>query len=135
VVDRFAVTGETGGAVQERALGHHRPGGAAEVGEVVQALGTAAAGGRPGKRDVAAPPHAGDAGADLLDDAAALVTEDGRTWRLGGAVDRVQVGVADAAGVQPHEHLARSRRRQLELGYHQRSADALEHGRAGDHGT
>ena len=32
------------------------------------------------------------------------------------AVDRVEVGVADAAGVQAHEHLARPGRRELELG-------------------
>ena len=37
-----------------------------------------------------------------------------RAARLGRAVDRVQVGVADAARVQAHEHLAGARRRELQ---------------------
>ena len=63
-----------------------------------------------------------DARADRLDDPRALVPEHRRAPRLGGAVDRVEVGVADAARMQAHEHLARPRRRQLELVHLERPA-------------
>ena len=48
----------------------------------------------------------------------------------GGAVDRVEVGVADAARVQPHQHLARPGRRQVQLRHLQPRSDPLEDGGA-----
>ena len=74
-------------------------------------------------------------GPDRLDDAGALVAEHGRAARLGGAVDRVQVGVADAARVQAHEHLAGPRRGELELLHLRAARRCLEHGGADLHGA
>ena len=73
----------------------------------------------------------GDALADRLDDARALVPEHGR--RIAGGIDargRVQVGVADAAGDEPHEHLARPRLGEVELLHDQRLGELLEQRRA-----
>ena len=54
--------------------------------------------------------------ADLLDDARALVPEHGRRVAGGvGAGGRVEVGVADAAGDEPDEHLAGPRLGQVDL--------------------
>ena len=77
--------------------------------------------------------HAPHAGADGLDDARALVAEHGRARRRRRAVDRVQVGVADAARVQAHERLARVRRLELELGDLEPSARLGQHGRTNLH--
>ena len=63
-----------------------------------------------------------DAVADALDDAGALVAEHRR--RVAGRVGaggRVEVGVADAAGDEPDEHLAGLRLGQIEL-LHRRAA-------------
>jgi hypothetical protein len=50
--------------------------------------------------------HALDVGADLFDDAAALVTEDRRKLALGiGARQCVRVGVAHACRDEPDQHL------------------------------
>ena len=71
----------------------------------------------------------GDALADALDDAGALVPEHGR--RVAGRVGargRVEVGVADAAGDEPDEHLARPRLGQLELLNRERRAELLQDG-------
>ena len=117
VVTAPAIPREAGGAVQQRALRHQRPGRAAQVREVVQALGAAAAGRRPGQGDVAAGRDARDAWRRPPRRAAALVAQHRRAGRLGRAVDRVLVGVADAARVQAHQHLAGAGRGELELGH------------------
>ena len=49
--------------------------------------------------------HTGHMLSDRLHDTGALVPEHRRADRLRGAVDRVVVGVADTAHVEPHEHL------------------------------
>ena len=67
-----------------------------------------------------------DAWADGLDHPRALVAKHRGTGRLGGAVDRVEVRVADAAGAQPDEHLALRGRRQVELRQLERSTHPLE---------
>src|SRR4051794_25781395 len=71
-----------------------------------------------------------DPGADGLDDPRALVAEDGRAARLGRPVDRVEVRVADPAGVDAHERLAGAGRGELEIGEFERRPGVLEDGRA-----
>ena len=69
-----------------------------------------------------------------LDDAGALVAEDAR--RVAGRVGargRVQVGVADAAGRQADEHLARLRLREVDLLDDERLPELLEDGGADLH--
>ena len=57
-----------------------------------------------------------DAVADALDDAGALVAEHaGRVAGRVGAGGGVEVGVADAAGGEPDEHLARLRLGEIDL--------------------
>ncbi len=66
-----------------------------------------------------------------LDDARALVPEHGR--RVAGRIGpggRVEVGVADAAGDEPHEHLAGARLGEVDLLHRERLAELLEHGGA-----
>ena len=75
-----------------------------------------------------------DALADALDDARALVAEHGR--RIAGRVGAgggVEVGVADAARDEPHEHLARLRLGEVELLHLERRAELLQHGGADLH--
>ena len=71
--------------------------------------------------------------ADRLDDSGAFVAEDRRTRRLRGSVDGVPVGVADAAGAEPDEHLFRSRSCELELADRQWATRRFEHRRADLH--
>lgn len=56
-----------------------------------------------------------DACAHRFDDSGPLVPEHGWKRHLIGAVDDVLIRVADAARLQPHEHLTASGRRQFEL--------------------
>ena len=73
-----------------------------------------------------------DAGPDPLDDARALVPEHAR--RVAGRVGarrRVQVGVADAARGEAHEHLAGLRLGQVDVLDDERLAELLEHRGAG----
>ena len=108
MVDGLAVARQPRRAVHQAAVAHRGPGLAAQrcgrsrrhSSQRPQAGAQDSATWSPGATRVTP-------GADRLDDAGALVAEHGRAGRLGGAVDRVQVGVADAAGVQPHQHLAR----------------------------
>ena len=65
--------------------------------------------------DVVARLHARDAGADLLDDARALVAEDHRQAGLEVAVGDVHVGVAEPGVGVPDEDLALLRAREVEL--------------------
>ena len=69
----------------------------------------------------------GDALADPLDDARALVPEHRRRVAGGvGAGRRVQIGVADAAGDETHEHLARLGLGQVDLLHLERPTELLE---------
>ena len=81
----------------------------------------------PGPDERHALPHA-------LDDAGALVAEDARRvpGRV-GARGRVEVGVADAAGGEPDEHLAGLRLREVDLLDDERLPELLEHGGADPH--
>ena len=103
---------QPGGAVGQVALVLLLADRQAEVGALVAAVDALAALGREQGDDVVAGRERVDAGADRLDHAGALVAEHGR--RVAGGVDargRVEVGVADAAGDQPHQHLALLRAR------------------------
>ena len=68
-----------------------------------------------------------DAVADTDDDTGAFVAEDRRriAGRI-GARGRVQVGVADAAGLQLHEHLTPLRLGEIDLLHLQRRAEFLQ---------
>jgi hypothetical protein len=73
--------------------------------------------------------------ADALDDAGALVSEHGR--RIAGRIrprGGVQIGVAHAAGDEPHERLARSRVGELDVLDAERRSELLEHCGAHPHG-
>ena len=61
--------------------------------------------------------HRGDALADRLDDAAALMAENGRedAFRI-GAREGEGIGVANAGGMDAHQHLARLRGRDIDFG-------------------
>ena len=74
--------------------------------------------------------------ADLLDDPGALVAEHGRgvAGRV-GAARRVEVGVADAAGGEAHEHLTRSRPVELDVLDDERLGELLQNGGANLHGA
>ena len=69
-----------------------------------------------------------DTVADPLDDTRALVPEHGRrVARRVGARRRVEVGVADAAGDEPDEHLARLRLGEGDLLDDERRPELLQH--------
>src|SRR4051794_12191389 len=75
-----------------------------------------------------------DIRADRLDDARALVAEDRRRIaRRVGARRGVHVGVADAAGLQPDEHLAGLRLGEIDLLDHERRAELLQDGGSHTH--
>ena len=79
--------------------------------------------------------EAGDALADRLDHARALVAEHGgRVAGRVGAAGRVEVGVADAAGGEAHQHLARPRPVELDVLDDERLGELLEYGGADLHG-
>ena len=69
-----------------------------------------------------------------LDDAGALVAEHGGRVAGGvGAAGGVEVGVADAAGGEPDEHLARAGPVELDVLDDERLGELLEHGGADLH--
>ena len=84
--------------------------------------------------DVVAGRDERDAVADALDDPRALVAEHARcvAARI-GAGGRVEVGVADAAGDEPNQHLAGLRLGELELLHDERLPELLEDGGADPH--
>ena len=71
-----------------------------------------------------------DAVADRLDDPGTLVTQDGWAARLGGAVDGIEIGVADARRAQAHECFTGPGRGQLQLDELERRPRVLEDRRA-----
>ena len=74
--------------------------------------------------------------AEALDDAGALVAEHGRgvAARV-GARGGVEVGVADPAGLEPDEHLARAGLGQIDLLHGERGAELLQDSSADFHGA
>ena len=114
MVHRLAVAREARRAVEQAARAPCRPTRARTGARARAALVAAAARGHPGEHHAAPGRDTADALADRLDDAGALVPEHRRAARRRRAVDRVEVGVADAARVQAHAHLARAGRGQLE---------------------
>lgn len=132
----LAVAREPGGAVGQVAEALLVADREAAVGATAAAVQALAALGREERDDVVADDQRRDPGADLLDDAGALVAE-----HAGGVAGRVgtgrgvEVGVADAAGVQPDEHLARLRLREVDVLDHQRLSELLQHGGANLHGS
>ena len=90
--------------------------------------------GRVERDDVVALLHAGDARADVDDDAGAFVAEDGREEPFGiGARAGELVGVADAGGLDLDEHLAGARPFELDLLDDERLAGFVGDGGAGLH--
>ena len=101
-----------------------------------QAVHALAALRREQRHHVVADRDVGDALADRLDDAGALVAEHGR--RVAGRVGaggRVHVGVADAAGDEPDQHLARLGLREVDLLDRQRRPELLEYRSPHSHGA
>ena len=112
MADRLAVAGEPRRAVGQVALVLLLADRQAQVRLRAAAVHALAALGGEQRHHAVAGRHGRHALADLLDHAAALVPEDGGRVAGGvGAGRRVEVGVADAAGQQPHEHLAGAGRR------------------------
>ena len=129
VADRLAVAREPRRAVGQVALVLLLADREAEVRALASAVDALAALRREERDDVVAGRERADALADALDDARALVPEHRR--RVAGRVGaggRVEVGVADAAGDEAHEHLARARLGQVDLVHDERRSELLEHG-------
>src|SRR5262249_21688582 len=100
----------------------------------VAAMDALAALGREQRDHVVARAHRRDAVADALHDTRSLVAEHAR--RIAGRVDargRVQVGVADAARGEPHEHLARLGLGEVDLLDDERLSELLQNGGADLH--
>src|SRR5205823_3660621 len=107
VADRLAVAGKARRAVGEEALPLPLADREAEVRPLVAAVQALAALRREERDDVIARLDGGDALADALDDARALVPEHRRrVARRVGPGGGVEVGVADAARDEPDERLA-----------------------------
>ena len=103
----------------------------ADVGLVAAAVHALAALGREQRDHVVAGLHERDPLAHLLDHAGALVAEDrGGVARGIRARRRVEICVAHAAGLEPHQHLTRARLLELDLLHGQRLPELLENGRA-----
>ena len=100
----------------------------AEVRPRAQAVLALAALRREQRDDVIADRDVRHALADRLDDAGALVAEHGgRVAGRVGARRRVHVRVADAAGDEADEHLARLGLREVDLLHHQRLPELLQY--------
>ena len=125
--DRLAVAGEPRGAVGQVALVLLLADRHAEVRLRAAAVHALAALGREQRHDAVAGGDGAHALADRLDRAAALVAEHRR--RVAGRVGagrRVEVGVADAAGEQAHEHLAGAGPGELDVLHGQGRPELLE---------
>ena len=89
--------------------------------------------GRPREDHAVADGEAADVRADRLDDPGALVAEHHRPRPHPLALDDVQVGAADADGVDAHEHVARPGRREVDGAHDERGARRFEERRAHPH--
>ena len=108
----------------------------AAVGAVAEAVDARPALRREQRDHVVARGDERDALADPLDDTRALVAEHaGRVAGRVGAGSGVEVGVADAAGGEPDEHLAGLRLGEIDLLDDERAAELLEHRCANLHGA
>src|SRR5205807_1431197 len=116
VADRLAVPREPRRAVREEALVLLLADRETEVRPLVAAMGTLSALRREERDDLVSGCDRRDTVADALDDARALVAEDGGgiAGRI-GAGGGVEVGVADPAGDEPNQRLARPRLRELHV--------------------
>ena len=136
VADVLAAAAQAGGAVGQVALALLLADGQAQVGARADAVLALAALGAEQRDHAVALAHQRHAPADLLDDARALVAQHGgRVARRVGAGGGVQVGVADAAGLQAHQHLALLGLGQLHLLDHQRLTELLQDCGAHLHGA
>src|SRR5581483_1314628 len=129
VPDRLAVPAEARRAVREVALVLLLADREAEVRTLVDAVDARTALRREERDDVIADAERRHAVTDTFDDTRALVSQYGR--RVSRRVDAgggVEVGVADAAGDDAHEHLARARLGELEVLHDERRPELLEHG-------
>ena len=121
------------GKVAEALLVADRDATVRAIAEAVDAL--SALGGEQ-RDDVIAARDERDAVADALDDTRAFVAEHaGGISRRIGAGGGVEVGVADAAGGEPHENLTRLRLGEIDLLNDERAAELLENCCADLHGT
>ena len=105
--DGVATMREARCSVHQPAFAHCWPGCPAEVTETTRALFTDAAVRSPRQRDVLANYHP-RAWPNGLDDASAFVSKNARTWRRRRAVNRVLIGVTDAAPGESDECLLRA---------------------------
>jgi hypothetical protein len=87
-----------------------------------------------GADDVVARLQPGHAGADLLDDARALVAADDREPRHDVAMPEVLVGVAQTRGDEADQHLPRLGLVEVDLGDLERLPDGAQNGCSGLHG-
>lgn len=97
------------------------------------AIEAMAAGRVPRADDVVARLHQGDVATDRLDDAGALVAQDGRQRPGELALDDFQVGMAEATRLVAHQHVGRLQLRHRHLAHHQRTAYLFEDGRLEAH--
>jgi hypothetical protein len=136
VADPLAVVGvrEARRAVRKQTLVLLLANRKAEVRPLVAAVDALAALRREERHDVVAGRERRDAVAHALDDAGALVPEHGRRVTRGvRSRGREEVGVADAAGDEPDESLARLRLGELHLPHGERCAEVLQHRGAHPH--
>ena len=135
MVDLLAADGEARAAVRHQALALRAADGLAQVGLLAQAVFALAAFRRVQRNHVVAFLQRGHARAHVHHDAGALVAEDGRedAFRV-GAGERVVVGVADAGGLQLHQHFARFRAFQVDGFDDQRFAGFIGDGGFDFHG-
>ena len=133
---RLAVAREARGAVGQVAEPLLVADRDAAVGAVAEAVDALPALGGEERDHVVAGRDERDAVTDALDDAGALVAEHaGRVAGRVGAGGGVEVGVADAAGGEPDEHLARLRLGEVDLLDDERAAELLENCCADFHGA
>ena len=136
VPQRLAVAREPRGAVGEVAEALLVADRDAAVGAVAEAVDALPALGGEERDHVVAGRDERDAVTDALDDAGTLVAEHaGRVAGRVGAGGGVEVGVADAAGGEPDEHLARLRLGEIDLLDDERAAELLEDCGADLHGA
>src|SRR6185312_3704332 len=134
VPQRLAVTREAGRAVGQVALVLLLADREAEVRPRAAAVDARPALRREQRDDVVAWLHERDVVPHPLDDARPLVPEHARRVAGGvGAGGGVEVGVADAARDQAHEHLAAAGVGQLDVLHDKRGSELLQHGRSHPH--